>query len=119
MAVKITMDQNAGKQLGRKILTKRIFCTFSRIFAPPLIYVSVIRPLISTFSITAELISSDFICVGKSCIKKWTEKDIKKVDPYSIRNKINECPKLKTKEIFSCYIYDSKLDNLGKKEEFG
>lgn len=87
--------------------------------AQPIIYVSVIRSLIWTFSNTRELIYCNFICSGKSFIKKWNEKDIKKVDPYSIRNKINECPKLKTKEIFSCYIYDSKVDKLGKKDEFG
>lgn len=36
-----------------------------------------------------------------------------------MRNKLNECPKIKTKDIFNCYIYDNKLDKLGRKEEFG
>lgn len=41
------------------------------------------------------------------------------MDPYTVRNKFNECPKLNTKDVVSCYLYDNKLDKLGKKEEFG
>ena len=56
---------------------------------------------------------------GKNTTRKWSDKDIRKMDPYSIRNKLNECPKIKTKDVASCYIYDNKLDKLGRKEEFG
>lgn len=55
---------------------------------------------------------------GKSCIKKFSSDDVKRADSFLIRNKTYDCPRVKSKDDFSCYIYDSKEEILGRKEEF-
>ncbi|XP_065222281.1 condensin-2 complex subunit H2-like isoform X2 [Planococcus citri] len=65
-----------------------------------------------------EDICSDVSLIRKSCIKKFTYEEVKKADSFLVRNKISECPRVKTKDDFSCYIYDSKEEVLGRKEEF-